>query len=454
MKEKVCAIFDIGRDTKRLLIFNERFEKIGEEAVFIDNLTDEDGFRTENVLAIKEWILSTFESLRANTNFDLQAVNFTGYGGAMVHLDESGEPLLPNYDVLKPIGYAFRKLFFEEILRSDSAILKETQSPFLGQLNAGVRLFWLKHHRPDVYKKIKTSLFLPQYGCYLLSGVLAADFSSLQCHSMLWDKDTQTYHAWILTHGISKTLPKAVPFSETYPAVKDATIKVGVGLQNTAATLLPYLQSDEPFVLSASRTWTVNSNPFAKKPLSEALLKEHAFAFELPHKTRVYASRVFAGNEHERQVKHLSDYFEKPLDYHQTVAYNPELVWSLRNRFQQATPDSANSHVLFDCPFVERNLNQFKDYEEAYHQFMQDLVAQEVSALKLVLGYSNARKIIIEGEFTNNNLYVQLMNEAFFDKIIFVNRNGDSGALGAAMVIAADWSEVPTDGVSLELERI
>ena len=43
MKEKICAIFDIGRASKRLLIFNERFEQLDKQTVSIENSVDEDG---------------------------------------------------------------------------------------------------------------------------------------------------------------------------------------------------------------------------------------------------------------------------------------------------------------------------------------------------------------------------------------------------------------------------
>lgn len=452
MKQNICAVFDIGKGENKVVLFNEDYKCIDERTTPTKVILDNDGFRSEDGTALKEWILGTFDELRKTYN--LKAVNFTSYAGGMIHLDKKGNPASPIYDVLKNLPYAIETKFKEEVLAAND-LCAATESPFLGIMNAGVQLYWLKYSYPDVYKKISTSLFLPQYGYYLLTGKLVTEKSSLDCHSMLWDNETNDYQQWLTDEDLRDTLPdEVVDMASVTPAEADENIFVGVGMQQTFASLIPYGNILEPFILSSSKAWTINSNPFAKKQLSARNLDAHTFSFKLLNNKSVHASRVFAGNEHDRQVKNLAEYFGKPVDYYKEVAYDVALVRNLRERFQQATPDTTDPRLLLDCAFVERNINQFKSYKEAYHQFILDLVAQEVASIKLVLGYSKTRKVIIEGDFVSNEIYVQLMNEALFDKLIYVNENYCSGVTGAAIIIGEYWTKTQPESLNVELKKV
>ncbi|MFT6204745.1 MAG: sugar (pentulose or hexulose) kinase [Spirosomataceae bacterium] len=453
MKQSVCAVFDIGREYKKVIIFDENFKCVEEINTGIPAIFDSDGFRCENVVGIKNWILNTFDNLRSKEQYELKAVNFVSYAGSMVHLDKAGEPVTPIYDALKSLPYNTEVKFKEEVIEKYD-LLTKTESPFLGIMNAGFQLFWLKNARPKKFDKIKTSIFLPQYGHFLLTGKLVVEKSNLDCHSMIWDKEANDYHPWLKEHGLQGVFPEIVEAKAVSPALADESIAVGVGLQNCVSSLLMYDHILEPYVLSSSRDWTINSNPFTKQRLSVKNLEAHSFSFELPNESYVHASRVFAGNEHQRQVKYLSEYFNKPLNYYKKVRYNPDLVWKLRDRLSQATPDTTDSRVLLDCAFVERNINQFKNYEEAYHQFMLDLVAQEAASLKLILGHSKIKKIIIEGDFVDNETYVQLMNEVFFDKFIYINEDDCSGATGAATIICEHWTNERPEMLNIELTKV
>ncbi|MDP5120199.1 MAG: FGGY family carbohydrate kinase [Spirosomaceae bacterium] len=453
MKQPVCAVFDIGRVNKKVIVFNENFECVEEIEVEIPTIFDSNGFRCEDIFAIKNWILDSFKKLRSSEKFTLRAVNFVSYAGSMVHLDKGGNAVTPVYDVLTSLPYAVERQFKEEVVAKYDLLVK-TESPYLGIMNAGVQLYWLKNTHPETFEKISTSIFLPQYGYFLLTGKLAAEKSNLECHSMLWDREMNDYHSWLKEHGLRHLLPEVINADSVSPALADKNVMVGVGLQNSVASLLMYEHVTEPYVLSSSHEWTINSNPFSKNKLSIQNLERHSFSFELPNKNLVHASRVFAGNEHDRQVKNLASYFDKPLDFYKKIQYNADLVWKLRERFQQATPDTTDPRLLLDCAFVERNINQFKNYEEAYHQFMLDLVAQEAASLKLILGYSKTKKIILEGDFVKNEIYVQLMNEVFFDKFIYINENDYSGTAGAATIICEHWAVKCPEVLNVKLTKV
>jgi hypothetical protein len=85
---------------------------------------------------------------------------------------------------------------------------------------------------------------------------------------------------------------------------------------------------------------------------------------------------------------------------------------------------------------------------------MLDLVAQEAASLKLILGYSKTKKIIIEGDFVENEIYVQLMNEVFFDKFIYTNEDECSGTTGAATIICEHWTTERPEALHIELTKV
>lgn len=185
------------------------------------------------------------------------------------------------------------------------------------------------------------------------------------------------------------------------------------------AIIYPFKQAlKEPFVLLWTDEWC-----YAIDTMDEASILQN-----LPSSTYFYphgenqlgrVSCIFGGNEHDRHLKHLSEYFGKdPMEF-KKLTYNFQLVRSLRERFPQATPDKTSLDFLMDCPFVERDLNAFKSFEEAYNQFILDLVAQQVASLRLVWPNSPTRKLVVAGKFAHNELFMTGLAEAFFDKIVF-----------------------------------
>lgn len=185
------------------------------------------------------------------------------------------------------------------------------------------------------------------------------------------------------------------------------------------AILYPFKYSlDEPFVLLWTDEWC-----YAIDTVDEA-----SILHDLPSSTYFYphtdsqlgrVSCIFGGNEHDRHLKHLSEYFGKdPMEF-KKLTYNFQLVRSLRERFKQATPDKTSLDFLMDCPFVERDLNAFKSFEEAYNQFILDLVAQQVASLRLIWPKTPTRKLVVAGKFAYNELFMTGLAEAFFDKVVF-----------------------------------
>jgi L-fuculokinase len=150
----------------------------------------------------------------------------------------------------------------------------------------------------------------------------------------------------------------------------------------------------------------------------------------------------------------LAAYFEKPLDYFKKVEFNSDIIKGLRKKNIQIMPKDAHLEVLMESQFVERNINTFTSYEEAYHQLMMDLVTQQVASTQLVLNGTSIKTIIIEGGFANNIIFTKLLNEAFFHQKVYRADLAQGSALGAAMVIGDAWGAKEISGDIINLKEV
>ena len=191
---EVIAIFDIGKTNKKFFLFNHSFEVLEKESIQFDEMQDEDGYPCEDLEKLVEWIQATFNKYNALKKYEITHLNFSTYGASLVYLDETGYPLLPFYNYLKPVRTEFSKRFDKEY-HTDKVSL-ESCSPNLELLNSGFQLFWLKHRQPEKFEKIKEVLHFPQYLAYLFHNQIVADYTSIGCHTRLWDYENSRYHRW------------------------------------------------------------------------------------------------------------------------------------------------------------------------------------------------------------------------------------------------------------------
>src|SRR6185436_14045294 len=113
-------------------------------------------------------------------------------------------------------------------------------------------------------------------------------------------------------------------------------VAVGAGLHDSSAALIPYLTSfNEPFILVSTGTWCISLNPFNYSMLSDYELDQDCLCYLSYEGKPVKASRLFAGYEHEQQVKRLAIFFNKPVDHYTTVDCDVNLLKSLRNNNRQ-----------------------------------------------------------------------------------------------------------------------
>ncbi|MCB0640566.1 MAG: carbohydrate kinase, partial [Phaeodactylibacter sp.] len=354
-----------------------------------------------------------------------------------VHLDVNGRVLSPLYNYLKPFPEDLLEQFYRD--HGPAPLLaRQTASPQLGMLNSGMQLYWLKYRRPEIFAKIRWSLHFPQYLSYLLTGVPLSEFTSIGCHTGLWDFYKNDYHQWVYAGGIDRILP---PIVGTYTSINtrigEQKLKVGVGIHDSSGALIPYLRADrKPFLLISTGTWSIALNPFSKALLTDAELAQDCLNFMRVSGMPTKAARLFLGNEYSRQLKLLQAHFGVAKDAQKAMLFNEPLYQTLRER---GVPHFHFESIELPREQPDQNqLEGFRDFEEAYHQLLLELVDMQVAAAKRAIGHTAINKLYVDGGFANNDLFVKMLSLNFPNLKIRTTQSPLGSALGAAIVIAEE----------------
>jgi sugar (pentulose or hexulose) kinase len=453
-KTIVIAIFDVGKTNKKLLLFDQHYDLVYEETKKFEEIKDEDGFACEDVAELTAWIKNSFAKILLDERFEIKAVNFSAYGASFVYLNDKGEVILPLYNYLKPYPKNLQDQFYKTY-GGESSVAKQTASPVLGNLNSGMQLYRLKHEKPDMFEKIKSALHLPQYLSYILSSKLNTDITSIGSHTNLWHFQNNKYHKWVKQEGILEKLPAILACTKIAGHINDG-IAVGAGLHDSSAALIPYLSSfNEPFILLSTGTWCISLNPFNQNQLSDYELDQDCLCYLSYEGKPVKASRLFAGYEHEQQVKRLAEHFNKPLNHYATLAADIKLIRKIKEAKNQLQKMEQGA-MVGQSAFAKRNLKDFTNYEEAYYQLIADIIVQQTRSTNIVLSGTRVKKIFVDGGFSNNPIYMQLLTLAFPDLEVNAASVAQATAMGAALAIHKEWNSlpVPSDMVKLKPYKV
>jgi sugar (pentulose or hexulose) kinase len=328
----VVAVFDVGKTNKKLFLFDENYKIVFERTARFIETEDEDGDPCENLESLR---LSIFDSLREvfrNPAFEIKSINFATYGASFVYIDEDGKPLAPLYNYLKEYPEALKAKFYSDY-GGEEAFSNRTASPVLGSLNSGMQLYRFKYEKPELFKKLKYALHLPQYLSYLISGKAYSDTTSVGCHTNLWDFTKNDYHEWVYEEGIAEKLAPMVASDHVTPAAfPGSNYAVGAGFHDSSAALIPYLVSfSEPFILLSTGTWCISLNPFNASPLTVEELKNDCLCYLQYQGNPVKASRLFSGYEHEQHVKRIAMHYGTDTISYRAVAYDARIIERLES---------------------------------------------------------------------------------------------------------------------------
>ncbi|MCK5440558.1 MAG: carbohydrate kinase [Maribacter sp.] len=433
MTKKVTAIFDIGRTNKKFFLFDKDFKEVYREYIRFDEIVDEEGYPTDDLQALEVWAKEVFDRMMNAPEYDIETLNFSCYGATVVHIDEHGKALTPLYNYMKPLEDRISASFYKKYGPEDE-FSRLTGSPKLGMLNTGMHMYWLKYAKPSVFKKIKYTLHLPQYLSYLFSGIPVSEYTSIGCHTMLWDYEKQAYHDWVYQEEIDKILPPFVA-AETTTTIEynGKPLKVGVGLHDSSSALLPYVRSiKSPFLLVSTGTWSISVNPFTKGMLTLKDVKNKCLFNMRIDGSPTKASRLFLGNEYKLQVKVLSAHFNVPEDYHKTVKFDQDTFFEINKDFEYLFRWKS----ITDVKMAKETKIPFDQFEHAYHQLMLELVLLQVENIKVAIGDEPLQKLFVDGGFSDNDVYIKLLSHYLRPMELRTTDSSLGSALGAAIVIS------------------
>lgn len=452
-KTPVIAIFDIGKTNKKLFLFDEQYNIVLEKSEQFDEVTDEDGDACEDLTALTQWVKACLQQVFRENKYQVKALNFSTYGASFVHIDKEGQAVTPLYNYLKPYPADLQEGFYKKY-GGEISFSIHTASPILGNLNSGMQLYRIKHKHPDVFDKIHYSLHLPQYMSYLVTGRAYSDITSIGCHTGLWNFPQNHYHEWIYREAINEKLAAIFPSDQLmHSQFQGQALLTGVGLHDSSAALIPYLfHFTEPFVLISTGTWCISLNPFNQTRLTYEELQQDCLCYMEYRGKPIKASRLFAGYEHEQQTKRLAAHFNVALDYYKNVTFNAELLPNLAQTASTVADSKGKSAMVQGSAFGARDLSSFANYEAAYHQFMADLMTQQVAALNLVLHNSPVKKIFVDGGFSKNPLYMNLLANAFPQNEVYAASMAQASAIGAALAVHSSWNRSRPSSEIIELK--
>lgn len=448
-REPVTLIFDIGKTTKKVLLFDLQFHVVEEQTQRLPEAPDDDGFPGEDIGLLSKWVSEAIRSYTRHPRYQVTHINFSAYGASLVHLDAKGEVIPPFYNYLKSFPPECEEVFLRQYnQRSD--ISTSTASPFLGLLNSGLQLFWLKYKKPQVFKRIKTSLHFPQYLTYLVSGKVFSDITSVGCHTMLWNFEKHDYHPWVDSEGLRNLLPPmhAADFTVDHTLNGEA-VKIGVGVHDSSAALMPYLVvMQEKFLLLSTGTWNICFNPFNQELLQHEELAQDCLCFLTFDSKPVKASRIFLGHEHEVQQVALAGHFNVDIEHYKTIDFNPALYERVSTAPIEFAPLGMNGTgpTLPAAP-PATPYSKFKDFEQAQHHLIHQLVRWQKISIDLIDPAVNVKKIIIVGGFTKSKLFIEIMKRELSERTILISDHPRAAALGAAWLVCGKTKHVDENSI-------
>lgn len=434
MRKKVTAVFDIGKTNKKFFLFDKNYQEVLREYIRFEEIKDEDGFPTEDLSALQKWLKELFHRILESDEYDVKAINFTTYGASFVYIDEQGNVLTPLYNYLKPIDEDIIVSFYQKYGPEIELSIK-TGSPNSGMLNSGIQLYWMKQTNLEIFKKIKYALHLPQYLSYVFTGIPLSEYTSIGCHTLLWDYDKKDYHNWVYEEGIHNILP---PIVSTETSINmnynGKQIKIGVGIHDSSSALIPYVRSvKKPFVLVSTGTWSVSLNPFSQKSLRIKDVQEGCINYMRINGKAVKSSKLLLGNEYKYQVTQLSEYFGVSSDHHKSIRFDSntyqKIIKGFENRFRW--------QYLKDVNMPDKTKITYNNFKDAYYQLMIELVTLQVNSIETARGENKSiKRLFVDGGFSENDVFIKLLSYQLSDMKLRSTSASLGSALGAAIVIS------------------
>jgi L-fuculokinase len=261
VSEPLIAVLDVGKTNAKLAlvdpalgqeIWSERRANAVVQGAFMREL---------DVVAIEAWL---YEALRRAPHRErIAGIVPIAHGAAAVLVDHAGTVLAaPDYE-----DACFEAVSGEYTALRDPFAM--TYSPSLPQgLNLGRQLFYLQRRHPELFARVARILLYPQYWSWRLSGLQAAEVTSLGSHTDLLRPYEQAYTGLARKQGWARLMPTLHRATDQLGTLRASVVAVtglpescmvACGIHDSNASYLRFLldREREAFTVVSSGTWTI-----------------------------------------------------------------------------------------------------------------------------------------------------------------------------------------------------
>jgi sugar (pentulose or hexulose) kinase len=256
MSKDAMIVLDIGKTNVKLALIDVAGQLVAEHRR--PNTIRVDGpYPHHDVDAIWDWFLTGCRSLAALAH--VTAIVPVTHGATAALIDDAGLvlPVLDYEAPLPDVGYEHVRPAFAE-----------TYSPALpAGLNLGRQLVWLADRFPADFARTEHILMYPQYWAWRMTGAVAAESTSLGCHTDLWDPVAQRHSSLVEHMGWNGIMPSVVPpwtsVGQLRPDVAAAAglpsdCEVLCGIHDSNASLMRHLRGARlPHTVLSTGTWLI-----------------------------------------------------------------------------------------------------------------------------------------------------------------------------------------------------
>jgi sugar (pentulose or hexulose) kinase len=256
------AVLDVGKTNVKLAVLDEQGVVLWERRRS-NRVLDAPPYPHYDVEGIWHWLLS--ELGEAAGRYPVDAIVTTAHGACAALVSDSALAL-PVLDYEHPAPEQFSA---DYAALCDSFAL--TYSPSLpAGLNLGRQLYWQAKTFAQEFAQARQILLYPQYWSWRLSGVAAAEVTSLGCHTDLWRPESGVFSGLATEMGWDKLFPPLRPawqaLASLLPEIAAQTglspqCQIINGIHDSNASLLRHLLSrrppGEPFSVVSTGTWVI-----------------------------------------------------------------------------------------------------------------------------------------------------------------------------------------------------
>ena len=97
-------------------------------------------------------------------------------------------------------------------------------------------------------------------------------------------------------------------------------------------------------------------------------------------------------------------------------------------------------------------MSSFSTANEAYNQLIYDIISLQHASTSLIIAGSNIKKIFVDGGFSKNTIYMNLLASAFPEIEIYAAAMAQATALGTAVAIHKYWNTRPLANDIIDLK--